>query len=111
MEKTASQIPTVSEITASLTYGTWRFQKNWKPLHVVDADGCYFTDAAGEKYLYFSSQLMCVPLGYKKKAVIKKIQDQAASLPYIEPGFAADGRAGLSKLLLDVLPRGREKYF
>jgi taurine---2-oxoglutarate transaminase len=27
-----------------LDYGTWRFQKNWVPLHVTDADGCYFTD-------------------------------------------------------------------
>src|ERR1051325_8776905 len=111
MEKTGSQIPTVSEITASLTYGTWRFQKNWKPLHVVDAEGCYFTDAAGKKYLDFSSQLMCVTLGYKNKAVIQAIQDQAASLPYIAPGFATDVRAELSTLLLDVLPRGLEKFF
>jgi taurine--2-oxoglutarate transaminase len=111
MEKTGSQIPTVSEITASLTYGTWRFQKNWKPLHVVDAEGCYFTDAAGKKYLDFSSQLMCVTLGYKNKAVIQAIQDQAASLPYIAPGFATGVRAELSTLLLDVLPRGLEKFF
>jgi taurine--2-oxoglutarate transaminase len=111
MEKTASHIPTVSEITASLTYGTWRFQKNWKPLHVVDAEGCYFTDAAGKKYLDFSSQLMCVTLGYKNKAVIKAIQDQAASLPYIAPGFATDVRAELSTLLVEVLPKGLEKFF
>jgi taurine---2-oxoglutarate transaminase len=111
MEKTASNIPTVSEITASLTYGTWRYQKNWKPLHVVDAEGCYFTDAAGKKYLDFSSQLMCVTLGYKNKAVIQAIQDQAASLPYIAPGFATDVRAELSTLLLEVLPKGLEKFF
>jgi taurine--2-oxoglutarate transaminase len=111
MEKPVSTAPSVSELTASLTYGTWRFQKNWKPLHIVDAEGCYFTDAAGKKYLDFSSQLMCVQLGHKNPAVIKAIQDQAASLPYIAPGFATDVRAELSTLLLEVLPKGLEKFF
>jgi taurine--2-oxoglutarate transaminase len=101
----------VSELTASLTYGTWRYQKNWKPLHVVDAEDCYFTDSTGKKYLDFSSQLMCVTLGHKNKAVIKAIQDQAGTLPYIAPGFATDVRAELSSMLLEVLPKGLEKFF
>src|SRR5579859_7227366 len=92
----------VSEVTSRLTYGTWRFQKGWKPLHVVDAEGCHFIDAAGKRYLDFSAQLMCVTLGYKNAAVVKAIQDQAASLPYIAPGFATDIRAELSKMLLEV---------
>lgn len=102
---------TVSEVTATLTYGTWRFQKNWKPLHIVDAEGCFFTDASGKNYLDFSSQLMCVTLGYKNKAVIKSIEEQANKLAYIAPGFATDVRAELSKMLLKVLPKGLEKFF
>ena len=101
----------VSELTARLTYGTWRFQKNWKPLHVVDAEGCHFIDAAGKRYLDFSAQLMCVTLGYKNKAVIRSIEEQAGKLAYIAPGFATDVRAELSTMLLDVLPRGLEKFF
>jgi taurine--2-oxoglutarate transaminase len=101
----------VSELTASLTYGTWRFQKNWKPLHVVDAEGCYFIDANGKRYLDFSAQLMCVHLGYKNQAVTKAIEEQAKKLPFIGPGFATDVRAELSKLLVDVLPKGLEKFF
>jgi len=111
MNDTESQNLSVSELTAKYTYGTWRFQKNWKPLHVVDAEGVYFIDASGKKYLDFSSQLMCVTLGYKNQAVVKAIQDQAASLPYIAPGFATDVRAELSKQLLTVLPKGLEKFF
>ncbi|MBI4613398.1 MAG: aspartate aminotransferase family protein, partial [Planctomycetes bacterium] len=57
--------PDVVETTAKHTYGTWRFQKGWKPLHVVDAEGCYFTDVSGKRYLDFSSQLMCSNLGHK----------------------------------------------
>ena len=101
----------ITDITARNTYGTWRFQKGWKPLHIVDAEGCYFTDAAGKKYLDFSSQLMCVQLGHKNQAVIKAIEEQARKLPYIAPGYATDVRAELSKMLLEVLPKGLEKFF
>ena len=101
----------VVDITAKNTFGTWRFQRGWKPLHIVDAEGCFFTDAAGKKYLDFSSQLMCVTLGHKNQAVIKAIEQQARSLPYIAPGFATTARAELSRLLLEVLPKGLEKFF
>lgn len=101
----------VTDLTASHTYGTWRFQKGWKPLHIVDAEGCYFYDSSGKKYLDFSSQLMCVTLGHKNKAVIQAIEEQARKMPYIGPGYATDVRAELSKLLLDVLPKGLEKFF
>ena len=53
----------VKELTTRYTYGTWRKQKGWSPLHVVDAEDCHFVDAAGKRYLDFSSQLMCVTLG------------------------------------------------
>jgi taurine--2-oxoglutarate transaminase len=101
----------VSEITARYTYGTWRFQKGWKPLHIVDAEGCHFTDSSGRRYLDFSSQLMCVTLGHKNPAVIASIEEQARKLPYIAPGFATDVRARLSLKLLEVLPAGLEKFF
>ena len=101
----------VIENTAKYTYGTWRFQKGWKPLHIVDAEGCYFTDANGKRYLDFSSQLMCVTLGHKNQAVIKAIEEQARKLPYIAPGYATDVRAELSKMLVEVLPDGLEKFF
>lgn len=101
----------VSEVTAQLTYRTWAYQKNWKPLHVVDAEGCYFIDASGKRYLDFSAQLMCVHLGYKNQAVTKAIEEQARKLPFIGPGFATDVRAALSKELLTVLPKGLEKFF
>jgi taurine--2-oxoglutarate transaminase len=102
---------TASEVTASLTYRTWGYQKNWKPLHVVDAAGCYFIDASGKRYLDFSAQLMCVHLGYKNQAVISAIEQQAKKLAFIGPGFATDVRAELSKLLVEVLPAGLDKFF
>ncbi len=101
----------IVEITSKHTYGTWRYQKGWKPLHIVDAEGCFFTDSSGKKYLDFSAQLMCVNLGHKNKAVIKAIADQAEKLSYIAPGYTTDARAELSRLLLEVLPEGLEKFY
>ena len=101
----------VVETTKKLNYGTWRFQKSWNPLHIVDAEGCYFIDVNGKRYLDFSAQLMCVNLGHKNPAVIRAIEEQARALPYIAPAYASDARANLSKLLVDVLPKGLEKFF
>jgi taurine--2-oxoglutarate transaminase len=101
----------VVDTTRKLNFGTWRFQKNWNPLHVVDAEGCYFTDANGKRYLDFSAQLMCVNLGHKNPAVIRAIEEQARTLAYILPGHTTEARANLSRLLLEVLPKGLEKFF
>jgi len=98
-------------LTRQHNYGTWRKQKTWKPMHVVDAEGCYFIDAAGKRYLDFSSQLMCVNLGHKNPRVIEAIAEQARELPYIMPGYASTSRAKLSKMLLELLPEGLEKFF
>ncbi len=101
----------VVDTTRQLNYGTWRRQKNWTPLHIVDAEGCDIIDSAGKRYLDFSSQLMCVNLGHKNRAVIDAIVEQARTLPYIAPGYATTARAELSRLLLDVLPAGLVKFF
>ena len=101
----------VVQITKDTNYGTWRFQKGWNPLHIVDAEGCYITDANGKRYLDFSSQLMCMNLGHKNPAVIAAIKKQAEDLAYAMPGYATTARAELSKLLLEVLPQGLNKFF
>jgi taurine--2-oxoglutarate transaminase len=101
----------VVDTTRQLNYGTWRRQKNWSPLHIVDAEGCEVIDSAGKRYLDFSAQLMCVNLGHKNPAVIEAIVQQARTLPYVAPGYATTARAELSRLLLEVLPEGLVKFF
>lgn len=101
----------VVELTKKLNYGTWRMQKSWNPMHVVDSEGCYFIDSSGKRYLDLSAQLMCVNLGHKNQAVIRAIAEQAQKLAYIAPSYATDVRAELSQLLLEVLPAGLVKFF
>jgi taurine--2-oxoglutarate transaminase len=101
----------IVDLTRTLNYGTWRYQKGWNPIHIADADGCYFIDGSGKRYLDLSSQLMCVNLGHKNPVVIEAIAEQARRLPYAAPGYATSARAELSRLLLDVLPEGLTKFF
>ncbi len=101
----------VVRITRETNYGTWRFQNGWNPMHIVDAEGCYIIDAKGKRYLDFSSQLMCMNLGHKNAAVVASIARQAQELAYAMPGYATTARAELSKLLLEVLPEGLNRFF
>jgi taurine---2-oxoglutarate transaminase len=101
----------VTEITARHTYGTWRFQKGWKPLHITKAEGCYFWDKSGKQYLDLSSQLMCSNLGHQNPAVVEAICKQARDLAFISPAFTCDVRAEVSLKLLEVMPKGLDKFF
>ena len=75
-------------------------------MHIADAEGCWFIDGAGKRYLDFSSQLMCVNLGHKNPRVIESIAEQARELAYVAPGYATEARARLSKKLLKCCRRG-----
>lgn len=101
----------VVQITRDTNYGTWRFQKGWTPMHIVDAEGCYIVDGNGKRYLDFSAQLMCSNLGHKNQAVIDAIAKQAQDLCFAMPGYTTTARAELSQLLLEVLPKGLSKFF
>ncbi len=97
--------------SAENTFVTWSRQKNWNPLKVISADGCYFTDATGKKYLDMSSQLMCSNLGHGNKKIIEAIKKQAEILPYIAPSFDTDIREEVSMKLRTILPDNLTKYF
>ena len=42
---------------------------------------------------------------------MRRSQEQARTLAYVAPGYATDVRVELSRLLLEVLPRGLTKFF
>jgi len=97
---------------AAHTYGTWSRQKAWKaPLLITDAEGIYFYDNTGKRYLDFSSQLMCSNLGHKNKVVIEAIVKQAEKLPYIAPGFITEIQLEAVEALRSVFPEKLSKFF
>jgi taurine---2-oxoglutarate transaminase len=101
----------VSETVAKHTFGTWRYQRGWKPLYIKKAEGCYFWDGSGKRYLDLSAQLMCSNLGHQNPAVIESICRQARELAFVSPSYACDIRAELALKLLEVVPKGMDKFF
>ncbi len=93
-------------------YGTWRSQDRWKkPTFVDRAEGVYFYDDEGKRFLDFSSQLMCSNLGHGNEAIIEAIKKQASEMPYIAPGFASRIKAEAAEALKEVTPDGLDKFF
>jgi len=107
-----SDLSTRVKQMAAHTFGTWNWQKNWQaPLLIKDAEGVYFVDSNDKRYLDFSSQLMCSNLGHKNKAIIEAIQKQAASLPYVAPGFTTEVALDAVEALQSILPKGLNRLF
>jgi taurine--2-oxoglutarate transaminase len=78
---------------------------------VTRAEGCYFWDQGGKRYLDLSAQLMCSNLGHQNPAVVEAICRQARELAFISPAFTCDVRAQAALKLLEVMPKGLDKFF
>ena len=100
----------VANIVATNTYATWSKQRGWKPLNISKAQGNYFWDSEGKKYLDFSGQAMCMHLGHQHPEIIASIESQARELCYIKPRYATEVRANLCERLLEVMPSGLVKF-
>ncbi len=94
-----------------VTLASWVAQSEWDPLSMARAEGVYFWDADGRRYLDWSSQLFNVNIGHQHPHVIRAIQDQAARLSYAYPGIATAPRVQLAAMLLDILPPGFQRIF
>ena len=68
----------------------WSAQGAVDPIPVARAKGIYFWTPEGKRYIDFNSQLMCVNVGHGDPAIIKAIQDQAATLAYANPFMATE---------------------
>jgi taurine--2-oxoglutarate transaminase len=101
----------IKEMTAH-TYGTWNRQKVWStPMLVTDAEGVYFYNDQGKRFIDFSSQLMCTNLGFKNKAIIEAIVKQVERLPYVAPGFVTEAAMVAVEALRTVMPPELTRFF
>ncbi|GAB4505705.1 MAG: aspartate aminotransferase family protein [Anaerolineales bacterium] len=88
-------------------FWTWSAQARVSPLAVKKAEGVYFWDVNGKKYLDFNSMTMCVNIGHGNQTVIRAMQEQIAALPYAAPGMATKIRALASKMVAEITPGGQ----
>jgi taurine--2-oxoglutarate transaminase len=74
------------------------------PIPIDHAEGVYFWDTTGKRYLDFNSMTMCVNIGHGNQRVIEAMVNQARQLPYAAPGMATKIRAIASRTVAEVTP-------
>jgi taurine--2-oxoglutarate transaminase len=90
---------------------SWSVQANLDPMVIESGQGVYFWDAAGSKYLDFSSALVNLNVGYQHPKVVQAIKDQAEVLCYARPDQACLARSALSRDLAAVTPGDLNRFF
>jgi taurine--2-oxoglutarate transaminase len=92
-------------------FHSWSAQGAVQPLPIAAAEGSYFWDYDGNRYLDFSSQLVNTNIGHQHPKVIAAIAAQAARLATIAPQHANDMRGEAATRLAALAPDGFEKVF
>jgi taurine--2-oxoglutarate transaminase len=94
----------------SHNFWTWSAQAHVDVIPVQKAEGVYFWDFNGKRYLDLNSMVMCVNIGHGNQKVINAIIDQAKELTFAGPHMATVPRAELGSLLSKIMP-GRLDHF
>ncbi len=92
-------------------FHSWSAQQAIKPLPIAAAEGSYFWDYDGNRYLDFSSQLVNTNIGHQHPKVTAAIAAQAAKLTTIAPQHANEARGEAATRLAALAPDGMEKVF
>jgi taurine--2-oxoglutarate transaminase len=106
------ELPDAEILPLSLEHNfwTWSAQGKVQPIAVKRAQGVYFWDVDGKRYLDLNSMVMCVNIGHGDQRVIRAICEQAQELPFAGPGMATRPRALLGKLLSEITPPGLTRF-
>jgi taurine--2-oxoglutarate transaminase len=94
----------IQELDKAHVLHSWAVQSQISPLPVAGAEGRYFWDHDGNRYLDFASQLVNVNLGHQHPKVVAAIVEQAQKLTTIGPPMAHEARSELARLLAEVTP-------
>ncbi len=93
------------------TIFSWSAQAKVNPIVIDHAEGIYFWDANGKRYIDFNSQLMSVNIGHGDRRVADAIAEQAHKLAFAAPQFATEVRARLGQLLSELTPGDLNHFF
>lgn len=85
-------------------FHSWSAQGLISPVAIAGAEGSFFWDYDGNRYLDFSSQLVNTNIGHQHPKVVAAIQEQAGRLCTIAPSFANDVRGEAARLIAELAP-------
>ncbi|MFD6530183.1 aspartate aminotransferase family protein [Streptomyces sp. NPDC060184] len=92
-------------------FHSWSAQGLLDPLAVAGAEGSYFWDYEGNRYLDFTSGLVFTNIGYQHPVVVAAIQEQAGKLATFAPAFAIEARSEAARLIASHTPGALDKIF
>ena len=95
----------------SHVFHSWSAQGMINPVVVAGAEGSWFWDEDGKRYLDFSSQLVNVNIGHQHPKLVAAIQEQAARLCTIAPFHANDARSEAARLIAERAPGDLDMVF
>ena len=101
----------VYDLDRSYVFHSWSAQKALKPMCIAGAEGSYFWDYDGNKFLDFSSQLVNVNIGHQHPKVIAAIVEQAGKLATVAPQHANDKRGEAAQRIVEVAGGKADKVF
>jgi taurine--2-oxoglutarate transaminase len=101
----------VFDLDRSYVFHSWSAQKALKPMCIAGAEGSYFWDYDGNKFLDFSSQLVNVNIGHQHPKVIAAIVEQAGKLATVAPQHANDKRGEAAQRIVEVAGGKADKVF
>jgi taurine--2-oxoglutarate transaminase len=114
MTVTATDRLTTDEIlrlNREYTFFSWSAQSKINPIVIDRAEGVYFWDPDGKRYIDFNSQLMSINIGHGNQKVADAIAEQAHKLAFAAPQFATEVRGRLGQLLAEVTPGDLNRFF
>ena len=82
----------------------WKAQRRGDPMVIDRAEGVYFWDADGKRYLDFCAGLLCINIGHGNKHVLDAMKRQMERFTYVPPGFATEARSTLARMISEVAP-------
>ncbi len=92
-------------------FHSWSAQELIDPLPIARAQGSYFWDDDGRRYLDLSSQLVNLNIGHQHPRLVAAIQEQAAKLCTAAPTFAVDVRGEAARLIAERAPGDLDVVF
>ena len=92
-------------------FHSWSAQGTLNPVVVAGAEGSWFWDDEGRRYLDFSSQLMNVNIGHQHPKMVAAIQEAAGQLCTIAPFHANAARSEAARLITELAPGDLDMVF
>jgi len=102
---------TIKKHDSEHVFHSWSAQGLIDPPAIAGGAGSWFWDYDGNRYLDFASQLVNLNLGHQHPRLVAAIQEQAAKMCMIAPGFAVEARSEAARRIAERAPGDLDMVF